>query len=196
MRDLTDILNGRFRVLSNGAVIVEDVERIRIDEYYQDQHSFGKNGRELWDIPLTALVSGEIEYNGCIYLEFLADEGDGEKRLLETNITVNKFLEHKKQKKMSYAEMVKKIHEHNEKNNITSQFGDKNPLEFVIVYKASNWKREYSERARSYMVQSDNKMWVDGMCGNSIFGDCLDGSENGVRLDWYNWVVEYCYPVA
>lgn len=190
-RDFTGLLDKPFKVLANGAIVLTDVEPMTTFDYYVDNHSAGE--KELESIPLP--LGEDFKPNGCVYLEDIKlGDSDG-KFIVETRITEEEFFEHKKQKKMSYSEMVKAIHEHNKNNNITSQFGDKNPLEFVIVFKASNWTENYTEKQRSYVVRSDNKAWVPDMCSNSIFADCLDGKDNGVRLDWYNWVVDYCYPV-
>ena len=67
-------------------------------------------------------------------------------------------------------------------------------LSAVIVFKQSNFTKEYSETSRSYRVTSQGgKIFFNAMIGNSMFGDCLDGSERGVRLDAYNWEIERCY---
>lgn len=64
----------------------------------------------------------------------------------------------------------------------------------VIVFKQSNFpNRMYSEKSRSYRVSNANRAFQDGKIANSLFGNCLDGTDQGVRLDWYNWKVEYCY---
>jgi hypothetical protein len=70
----------------------------------------------------------------------------------------------------------------------------------VVVFKQESFDREFSETERSYAVNSDAKYFDGSMIGNSLFGNCLDGQDNGVRLDWYMspekgkaWVVDYCY---
>lgn len=60
----------------------------------------------------------------------------------------------------------------------------------LITYKQENWDKEYSEQSRTYMVGSYNKCFKSGMLGNSMYGSCIDGTDVGVRLDWYNWKVE------
>lgn len=70
------------------------------------------------------------------------------------------------------------------------------PLEAVIVFKQESFNKEYSELSRSYSVSSESKYFMSNMGGNSLFGSCLDGSDSGVRLDWYMrgdnpWQVEY-----
>ena len=49
-----------------------------------------------------------------------------------------------------------------------------------------------------YEFTSDNKYFLGNMSGNSIYADCLDGKDLGVRLDWYlgQWEIDYCYIVA
>ena len=63
----------------------------------------------------------------------------------------------------------------------------------VIVYKESNFTEHYTETERSYIVWNNNRMFQPDKIANSLFGDCLDGKDFGVRLDWYNWDIEYCY---
>ena len=97
-------------------------------------------------------------------------------------------------KKISYAELVDTFLNHNRGKNLT-QFGDKDRLTGVIVFKASSFDKPYTEIERSYKFTSDNKAFI-GACGTSIYGDCLDGKDSGVRLDWYmydGWEIDYCY---
>lgn len=63
------------------------------------------------------------------------------------------------------------------------------------MYKQGDYfKKEYTEKERSYRVSSNNKAFIPGQIGNSIFADCLDGMDIGVDLNYYrNWVVDYCY---
>ena len=63
----------------------------------------------------------------------------------------------------------------------------------VIVYKQSNFTTEYSEESRSYRVHNANRKFQKDKIATSLFGDCLDGTDDGVRLDWYDWEVEFCY---
>ena len=66
-------------------------------------------------------------------------------------------------------------------------------LKAAIVFAADNWDIPYTTKERTYYVSNCNKYFMDGMLGNSLFGDCADGKDCGVRLDWYNWKIEYCY---
>lgn len=72
----------------------------------------------------------------------------------------------------------------------------------VIVFTENSFKKEYSELERSYEVNKDCKYFDSSKIGNSLFGNCLDGKDKGVRLDWYmhpsesdRWKVEYCYII-
>lgn len=86
-------------------------------------------------------------------------------------------------KKITYGEMVQKFNE--------------NPsLRGVIVYSQENWKKKYSELSRSYQVNGDSWGFQNDKIGHCIIGYCLDKTSpdsEGVRLDHYNWKVEYCY---
>lgn len=79
---------------------------------------------------------------------------------------------------------------------------DKNWEEAVIVFSNESWGRDYELKSRSYEISRDAKYFDADMIGNSLYGSCLDGTDNGVRLDKYmsllpeegrRWVVEYCY---
>ena len=72
----------------------------------------------------------------------------------------------------------------------------------VVVFKQNpTWKKQYSEKSRSYEVGGWCNLFYSNLISTSVFGNCLDGSENGVRLDWYmhadkpeeRWKVDYCY---
>ena len=98
-------------------------------------------------------------------------------------------------KKLTYAEFEKAMFKFNTDNGFTSK-GNSKSLNGVIVFTPDSFSRPFTEEERSYRVSSDNKAFFSGMCSNSIFGDCLDGKDLGVRLDWYmydGWKVDYCY---
>lgn len=77
--------------------------------------------------------------------------------------------------------------------------GGKSKLYGVIVFTKDSFDKPYTEEERSYRTSSDNKAFRSNMISNSIYADCLDGKDLGVRLDWYMydeknpWKVEYCY---
>lgn len=96
----------------------------------------------------------------------------------------------------SLSELIEKFRTYNEESGIDYGFQPEGipVLSAIIVYKQSNFNKEYSERSRSYRVTSQSgKMFFPGMLGNSIYGDCLDGSDPGVRLDCYRWDIERIY---
>lgn len=95
-------------------------------------------------------------------------------------------------KKLTYSEFCNRMWEHDKDHSNNEDYRDS--IYGVIVYKASNWPdHNFTEKERSYRVSSCNRCFQDGKIANSMFGDCLDDTDLGVRLDWYNWEVDYCY---
>lgn len=95
---------------------------------------------------------------------------------------------------MTYNELCNVIYEHNRVNNIHQQFQDDNPLICVVVYSKDNWPdKHYSLESRSYKFRSDNKQFLHGMLGNSIFADSLDNLDKNIRIDKYDLKIEDCY---
>ena len=71
---------------------------------------------------------------------------------------------------------------------------EENPkLSGVVVYSQDNWSTPYSLESRSYRIYNCNRAFQDGKISCSVFADSLDDSDIGVRLDWVNWKVDYCY---
>lgn len=93
-------------------------------------------------------------------------------------------------RKITFAKLEEIMEEYNRR---FPENQDKAKLSGVIVYKASNWPKSYSERSRSYEVTNNNRAFQEGKIASSLFGNCLDGTDQGVRLDWYKWEVDYCY---
>ena len=92
--------------------------------------------------------------------------------------------------KITYAKLRKIMETHNVR---FPEHSDKPVLHGVIVYRADNWTEDYSLEARSYRVSNNNRAFQPGKIARSLFGNSLDGTDQGVRLDWYNWRVDYCY---
>lgn len=96
--------------------------------------------------------------------------------------------------KMNYSEFTKQMRAHNKNEN-------PNIITGVIVISPDSFSQDYSLESRSYLVSSDNKAYMPNMCGYSIFGTSLDGSDKNTRLDAYlakenggkGWIVDYCY---
>lgn len=69
----------------------------------------------------------------------------------------------------------------------------------IIVFTQGSFEKNYTELERSYKIKSDAKYFNIQMIGNSLFGDCLDGSEHDIRLDKHidndGWVIDYCYII-
>lgn len=103
-------------------------------------------------------------------------------------------------KKITWSELCKAMWQFNEAHGYTTK-GNEKKLKGVVVFTKDSWNKPYTEIQRSYEFTSDNKAFLFNQSSNSIFADCLDGSDNGVRLDWYMsdpkmpWKVEYCYLV-
>ena len=92
--------------------------------------------------------------------------------------------------KITFSEMEKRMFEF---NCAHPESEDKATVSAVDVFKQSNWDKEYSELSRSYRVYNNNRAFQPNKIAHSIYSYCLDGTDDGVRLDWYNWAVEYCY---
>lgn len=71
----------------------------------------------------------------------------------------------------------------------------KTKREAVIVFTKDSFKKPFSEKERSYKVSSQNRYFETGKISNSLIGDCLDGTDQGVRLDYYlgDWKIEKIY---
>lgn len=59
--------------------------------------------------------------------------------------------------------------------------------------------------SRTYEITSDNKAFKPGMAGYSIYGRCLDNTDNGIRLERYmaaegggkdGWKIENCQLIG
>ena len=95
---------------------------------------------------------------------------------------------------MTYAEMASRFRE--------AESNHSNSLTGFIVFTADSFEEEYSEASRTYAVSSNNKAFMPGMGGYSIYGSSLDGTDRNVRLERYmanekggadGWKIERCY---
>lgn len=96
-------------------------------------------------------------------------------------------------KKLTYAEFRDAMFKFNEEHP-----DRKSLLYGVIVFTKDSFSANYTEKERSYRTCSENYGFQHGKISNSIYANCLDGKDLGVRLDWYMhgenpWKVEYCY---
>lgn len=95
----------------------------------------------------------------------------------------------------TFENIHKTFMEYNKKNGIIYGTPTTKPeISAVIVYKQSNFTNPYSEHERSYRITNlAGKAFFENMHSDSIYGDCLDGNDPGVRLDRYDWDIEFCY---
>ena len=100
-------------------------------------------------------------------------------------------------KKMTFEELRNYICEYNRTHNWVIE-----TIKAVVVFTPDSFDKEYSEESRSYEFRSDNKTFRN-CCSNSLYASCLDGTDQGVRLDYYmeyygrenGWKVDYCYLI-
>ena len=98
---------------------------------------------------------------------------------------------------MSWYEAQKRMIEFNRKHGIKTKGVGGNVLTMVAVISQDSFSQLYSEEERSYRFTNHNKGFIPENIGNSIFADCLDNKDLGVRLDVYipsgEWKVDYVY---
>lgn len=100
--------------------------------------------------------------------------------------------------RLTWNAVCKLMKQHNKQNNITSKGKDKSPLRAVVVFSESTFSKPFTETERSYCFSSDNKGFLPNMNSSSIFGSCLDGTDNNIRLNdyiYYSLKVDYCYLI-
>lgn len=96
--------------------------------------------------------------------------------------------------KMTWREMTKLFRDYNKTKPPVV------PVVGYIIFAPESYRREYSLEPRTYMVCSDCN-WFNNRISCSLYGDCLDGTDRGVRLDCYmqdfgnkgGWIVADCY---
>ena len=92
--------------------------------------------------------------------------------------------------KLTYSEMADLFSKANDKGH--------KPICGYIVFTEDSFEKQYPFESRTYAVSSNNKAYISGMGGYSIYGSSLDGSDVNVRLEMYmrgenHWKVDYCY---
>lgn len=103
--------------------------------------------------------------------------------------------------KINISKKVGNVLEALSKYNSDNGFGRENPptsqIYGLIVFSNKSFDKEYPFESRAYYFSSDNKYFLSGMIGNSIFGYSLDGTDMGIRIEQYKneWVVEDCYLI-
>ena len=114
------------------------------------------------------------------------EETDVEETDVEETVKESKICE-ASSKHYTMEEFTKKMRDAVEENKI---------LKGVIVFTEDSFDTPYTVEERSYQVDNENSKYFDvEKLGNSLYGDCLDGKDLGVRLDNYldDWDVDYCY---
>ena len=103
--------------------------------------------------------------------------------------------------KMDWYEAKQYLINYNKKHGNTSKGCMDHICRMIAVISEDSFKEPYTLEERSYEFTNDNKAFIDGMGGYSIFSNSLDGTDKGVRLEYYledegnkdGWKVDYCY---
>lgn len=99
-------------------------------------------------------------------------------------------------KKLTWQEAVSYLTEFNKQHDIKTKGLGSAECVMVAVITEDTFTKPYSLEARSYRFTNHNKHFILDNLGSSIFANSLDGSDVGVRLDYYiptDWKVDYCY---
>ena len=97
--------------------------------------------------------------------------------------------------RFTWSEAKELMWKFNEEHGYATK-GCKERITVIAVITPESFDKPYTEIQRSYAFTNDNKAFLPNQCSNSIFSYCLDGTDDGVRLDWYvpkEWKVDYCY---
>ena len=77
--------------------------------------------------------------------------------------------------------------------------GYKVPAVGYIVFTEDSFDKDYDEKSRTYKFLSTADYFNSDKISNSLYGDCLDGTDDCVRLDVFigkYWKIERCYVYA
>ena len=79
---------------------------------------------------------------------------------------------------------------------------EKRVVDAFVTFTPGSFLKAYTQLERTYLFTSNNKAFASPSCsGYSIFGDCMDGQDSGVRLERYmadekggkdGWKIENC----
>lgn len=97
-------------------------------------------------------------------------------------------------KKMTWDQMTNLFRDYNKYPQSNT------PVRGYIVFAPESFQKPYTLEERTYCVRSDCN-WFNKRISTSLYGDCLDGTDHGVRLDAYmknfgnkdGWIVAECY---
>ena len=63
---------------------------------------------------------------------------------------------------------------------------EKRVVDAFVTFTPGSFLKAYTQLERTYLFTSNNKAFASPSCsGYSIFGDCMDGQDSGVRLERY-----------
>lgn len=65
------------------------------------------------------------------------------------------------------------------------QYGTSNWESALITYKQQGIFEKYNKTERTYRIHNFNKYFNPTLLGSSLFGSCLDGTDDNVRIDLY-----------
>jgi hypothetical protein len=80
---------------------------------------------------------------------------------------------------MNWKELHQKFEEF-EKDNTSGKH-----LEAEVIFTEDSFTKPYTKEQRTYRFSSDNKAFKPSMIGYSIFASCIDGTDQGVRIERY-----------
>lgn len=103
-------------------------------------------------------------------------------------------------RKMTWAEATAYLKEFNRERGYKTK-GTAEHTTVIAVFTEDSFDKPYPLESRSYAFTNDNKAFIDGQLGYSIFASAIDGSDPCVRLEQYvedegnpgGWKVDYCY---
>lgn len=140
---------------------------------------------------MQAIVEGDIEE----YMPFADDVAiicneEGKMNGMQLNRAIYSEPENVE---MSYQQLKAHLRQAEKERNHTAGY---------VVFTADSFDKPYTEEERTYVVGSNNKAFIEGMGGYSIYASSLDGSDKNVRLEAYmadeyggkdGWKIEKCY---
>lgn len=78
---------------------------------------------------------------------------------------------------------------------------EKRVVDAFVTFTPDSFEKAYTQLERTYLFASNEKAFSADACGYSIFGNCMDGSDMGIRLERYmadekggknGWKIENC----
>lgn len=139
------------------------------------------------DLPKEAKMNSELISEAAEEMQFNIDKYGMNCKDARIDAITEIFLPYYESEFITFDELREKLREAEKRGeHITG----------IIVFTKDSFKKNYTAEERSYRVSSDNNAFKIGKISNSIYGDCLDGKDLGVRLDLYmydGWKVEKCY---